>query len=113
MCARAEGGESHALRRSQVQGLGKISAALQTELVRQKYDPQKQKEIQAILKRIEDAKGTFFDKLDQDDFVKSIAKEVASYRGLTLSIDKSKDSLLIQSNNPTKMLQFHSKIIYA
>ena len=87
---------------SQVQGLGKISAALQTELVRQKYDPQKQKEIQAILKRIEDAKGTFFDKLDQDDFVKSIAKEVASYRGLTLSIDKSKDS--ISSANKSKLL---------
>ena len=78
---------------SQVAGLGKISAALQTELLNQKYDTVKTAEISKILTKINNAKGTIFDKLDNDDFVKEIAADVAKYRGITLDVEKVKDDV--------------------
>ena len=74
---------------SQASDLGKISAALNSELKNQRYDSTKTAEIKKILKKIENAKGTFWDDLDNDKFVQGIAKEVAEYRGITLDIDKA------------------------
>ena len=73
----------------QASDLGKISAALSSELKKQRYDSTKTAEIKKILKKIENAKGTFWDDLDNDKFVQGIAREVSAYRGITLDIDKA------------------------
>jgi len=73
----------------QAQDLGQIAAALETELRNQKFDVAKTAELNKILGKINNAKGMVWDDLDNDDFVKGIAKEVANYRGITLDIDKA------------------------
>ena len=73
----------------QAYDLGKIAAALETERKNQKFDIAKTAQIDKILSKINNAKGMFYDQLDDDDFVKGIAKEVANYRGITLDIDKA------------------------
>jgi|13_taG_2_1085334.scaffolds.fasta_scaffold00654_2 hypothetical protein len=73
----------------QAQDLGQIAATLEAEIRNQKFDVAKTAELNKILAKINNAKGMVWDDLDNDDFVKGIAREVADYRGITLDIDKA------------------------
>tara|TARA_Y100001970_G_scaffold235255_1_gene294123 strand:+ start:2588 stop:5890 length:3303 start_codon:yes stop_codon:yes gene_type:complete len=73
----------------QASDLGRIAAALEDEMINQKNDSTKTQQLQNILSQINNAKGSFWDKLDNDKFVKEIAKEVADYRGITLDIEQA------------------------
>ena len=68
--------------------IGKIYAMLEKEAKSQKYDTAKVNTLKSIMNQIQDAKGSTGMGLDEDDFVKSIARQVADYRGITLDVEK-------------------------
>ena len=78
----------------QMEGLGKITAALKTELARQKSvgDTKSVADITAILEKISNKKDSYFGSLDSDEFVQGIARDVAKYQGITLNIDQADDA---------------------
>lgn len=77
----------------QMEGLGKITAALKTELKRQESvgDKKSAADIVSILNKINEKKDSIFGSLDSDKFVKEIARDVAKYQGITLNIDQVED----------------------
>jgi hypothetical protein len=79
----------------QMEGLGKITAALKTELARQKSvgDTKSAADITSILEKISNKKDSFFGSLDSDEFVQGIARDVAKYQGITLNIDQVEDDV--------------------
>ena len=73
----------------EVDQIGKIYSMLESEAKKQKFDTLKVNKLQKIMNQIQSAKGETGWDLDDDDFVKSIASQVAKYRGITLDIDKA------------------------
>ena len=69
--------------------IGQIYSMLLNEQKKVRFDTSKSAAIAAMIKKIDDTTGTFGTGLDEDEFVKGLAKNLASYRGITLDIDKA------------------------
>ena len=86
--------------------IGQIYSMLLNEQKKVRFDTSKSAAIAAMIKKIDDTTGTFGTGLDEDEFVKGLAKNLASYRGITLDIDKANGTVQNAQNKllgPGKM----------
>jgi hypothetical protein len=66
---------------------------LKNEQKKVKYDSTKLTAVNAMIEKIESETGMFGMGLDEDEFVKGLAKNLAKYRGLNLNIDQANDAV--------------------
>ena len=73
--------------------IGQVYSMLLNEQKKVRFDTKKSAAVAAMIKKIENTTGTFGMGLDEDEFVKSLAKNLASYQGITLDLKKVNDDV--------------------